>query len=152
MFLSLGQKNFDKFLKSINFLKWMCLTKTLLKSFFISNIPWTSTCLILFDHYVTQRTVRFFQNLLCSWTVSVLLSQPQLVRKHFLLSSSKKQQDDMVQPFTHFRGSLKHQSTDYYFWRETYNLTKIPVSHTYSVNVYVNLTTHVLPPFEPYLS
>ena len=38
------------------------------------------------------------------------LSRPQLVRDHFLLSLPKKQQVDMVQPFGHFRGSLKRQS------------------------------------------
>ena len=52
---------------------------------------------------LTQRTVKFFQNLLYSWTLWVLLSRPQLVRNHFLVSLPTKQQNEMVQPFGHFR-------------------------------------------------
>ena len=33
----------------------------------------------------------------------MLLSQPQLVRNHVLVSLPKKEQDDMVQPFGLFR-------------------------------------------------
>ena len=54
-------------------------------------------------HNLTQRTVKFFQNLLRSWTPWVLLSRPQLVRNHFLVPLPKKQQDDTVQPLVHFR-------------------------------------------------
>ena len=43
----------------------------------------------------------------------MLLSRPQLVRNHFLVSLPKKQQDDMVQLFGHCRCSLKRQSPDY---------------------------------------
>ena len=45
---------------------------------------------------LTEQTGKIFQNLLCSWTPSVLLPRPQLVRNHFLVSLPKKQQDDMI--------------------------------------------------------
>ena len=45
---------------------------------------------LLVVHNLTQRTVKFFQNFLCSWTSWVLLSRPQLVRNHFLASLSKR--------------------------------------------------------------
>ena len=51
--------------------------------------------------FVAQRIVNIFQNLLCSWTPWVVLSLP------------KEQQDDMVQPFGHFRRDLKRQAPDY---------------------------------------
>ena len=57
--------------------------------------------------------MKFSQNLLWSWTPWVLLFRPQLVRNHFLVSLLKKQQADIVQPFGHFRWSLKRQSPDY---------------------------------------
>ena len=64
-------------------------------------------------HNLTRRTVKFFQNLRCSWIPWVLLSRHQLVRNHFLMLLSKKQQDGLVQPFVHLRWSLKRQSPDY---------------------------------------
>ena len=64
-------------------------------------------------HNLTQRTVTFFQNLPCSWTLWMLLSLPQLVTNHFLVSLPKKQQYDMEQPFGHLWWPLKHQSADY---------------------------------------
>ena len=65
-----------------------------------------------------QQTVTFFDHLLYLWTTWVLLYWPQLVRNHLLVSLPEKQQDDMVQPFGHFRWSLKRQSTNYYteYW------------------------------------
>ena len=61
---------------------------------------------------LTQQTMKFFQNLLCSLTPWVLLSQSQLVRNHFLVSLPKKEQDYMEQPFGHFRWSLQRQSPE----------------------------------------
>ena len=54
-------------------------------------------------HNLTEWTVKYFQSLFSSWTPCVLLSRPQLVRNHFLVSLPKKQQVDIVQPFGHFR-------------------------------------------------
>ena len=45
--------------------------------------------MIFVIHNLTQRAAKFFQNFLCSWTPSVLLPQPQLVRNHFLVSLPK---------------------------------------------------------------
>ena len=42
----------------------------------------------------------------------MLLSQPQLVRNDFFVSLPKKQQEDMVQPFGHFRCNLERQSRE----------------------------------------
>ena len=70
----------------------MCPTKTLLKSFVDSN---TINAYFFVVHNLTKQTVMLFQNLLCSWTPWVLLSQPQLLRNHFLMSLPKKQQDDI---------------------------------------------------------
>ena len=46
-------------------------------------------------HNITQQTVKFFLNLLCSWTPWLLLSQPQIGRNHVFVSLWKKQQVDM---------------------------------------------------------
>ena len=98
--------NFQNF---ISFLKWMCPTKTHLKSVVDSTIhKWVLV------HNLTQQTGKFSQNLLCLWTLWVLLSRPQLVRNHVLVSLPQKQQDGMVQPFGHFWSSLKRQSPDYF--------------------------------------
>ena len=42
----------------------------------------------------------------------MLQSRPQLVGNHFLVSLPEKQQDFMMQPFGHFRLSLKRQSAN----------------------------------------
>ena len=109
MFLSLLKQQWNisiNFWNFISFLKWMCPTKMLFKSLSINEY-------LLVVHNLTQRTVKFFQNLLCLWAPWVLLSRSQLVRNHSLVSLPKKQQDDMVQPFGHFRWSLKRQSPDH---------------------------------------
>ena len=56
--------------------------------------------------------MEFFQNLLCWWTLWLLLSRPQIVRNHFLVQLPKKQQD-MEQPFGWFQWILKCQSSNY---------------------------------------
>ena len=91
-------------------------------------------------HNLTQRTMKFFQNLLCSWTPWVLLSRPQLVRNHFLVSLPKKKQDDMLQPFVHFRWSLKRQSSDYKWKGETFYvvlLQKQAIGQLFVEDIYI---------------
>ena len=103
----------ERNLISWSFLKWMCCTKILLKSFVDSN---KNEYLFV----VHNLTLKFFRNLLCSWTPCVLLTQPQLLRNHFLVSLPKKQQDDMVQPFGHFQWSLRGQSPGYDMFQESW--------------------------------
>ena len=45
--------------------------------------------------------------------LDVIFLAPISKKSLFLVSLPKKQQVDMVQPFGHFRWSLKHQSPDY---------------------------------------
>ena len=81
-------------------------------------------------HNLTQQTVIFFQNLLCLWTRWVFLSRPQLERNHFLVPLPKMQQVYMVQPFVHFRRSLKSHSLDYRgTFRIMYDLCEIYNKH-----------------------
>ena len=56
---------------------------------------------------------RNFSKINCVHRPFGLLSRPQLVRNHFLVTLPKRQQVDMVQRFGHFRWSLKRQSPDY---------------------------------------
>ena len=63
----------------------------------------------------------------------MLLSWPKLVRPHFLVSSPKKQKDDMVQTFGHFRRPLKliFNSLAIFKWPEylsTYLSSLCPIS------------------------
>ena len=67
---------------------------------------------LIIVHNLTQRTVKVFQNLLCSWNPWVLLSRSQLVNP-FLVSLPKKQQVNMTQAFGHFQWSLKCWSPNY---------------------------------------
>ena len=67
-------------------------TKRLLKSFVDSNSQGKSPCLLFINSEVFPK----FAMLMDPW---VLLSRPQLVRNHSLVSLRKKQQNDMVQPF-----------------------------------------------------
>ena len=104
-------KYFITFLKFHKFLK-MDVPKKWFLNHLLTLIIHKRVLLVV--HNLTQRTVKFFQNFLCSWTSWVLLSRPQLVRNHFLASLPKRRQDDMFQPVAHFRWSLKRQSSDYY--------------------------------------
>ena len=69
-----------------------------------------------------------------------VIFRPQLVRNHFFVPLPKKQQDYMVQPFGHFRCSLKRQNPDYLFsrlklgWRRETIKAKKQSKHTASLN------------------
>ena len=92
LFLSLVRQQWNISVNSqnfiISFLKWICPTKMLLKSFPGSNNPKMSTSLLLIILLNEQN----FQNLLCLWTPWVLLSRSQLVRNLFLLPLPKNNQ------------------------------------------------------------
>ena len=82
------------------FLKWMCSTKILLKSFVHSNNPWTSTCLlfiILLNKQWSFPKCPKFMDLLG------VIVPASISKKSFFVSLTKKQKDDMVKPFSHFQ-------------------------------------------------
>ena len=76
--------NFQNF---TSFLKWMCPQKC-----FLNRLLTLAIHKRVLVHNLTQRTVKFLQNLLYPWNPWNLLSRPQLVRNHFLVSLPKNQE------------------------------------------------------------